>query len=69
MVEKATHILNVFQLASKNPNPPPLGEKPDHWVNKAGTAFQNPWKSFIPYTLMNKLSVCLTYLWRAFSST
>jgi hypothetical protein len=50
MVENATHILSVFQLASKNPNPPSPGEKPDHWVDNAGTAFQNPWKSFIPYT-------------------
>lgn len=61
MVEKAANGLNVSQLASKNPNPQPAGEKPDHWIDKAGTGFQNPWESFIPYTLMNKLLVCHSY--------
>jgi len=49
--------MHVSQITSRNPNPLPSGTKLDHWVDKLGTSFQNPWESYVPLSLTNWLSV------------
>jgi len=57
MTEPKTSLV-VSSNPSKDPNPAPSDDpKPEHWVNKAGTAFVNPWKSWRPHSFMDKLGV------------
>ena len=57
MAKRVDYSLEVSSTSNKNPGPIAEGSKPDHWVDKAGTAFQNPWKSWRPHTFGERLAV------------
>ncbi|PPQ96737.1 hypothetical protein CVT26_010221 [Gymnopilus dilepis] len=60
MAKRVDYSLEVSSTSNKNPDPIAEGSKPDHWVDKAGTAFQNPWKSWRPHTFGERLALLPT---------
>ncbi|KAJ3505933.1 hypothetical protein NLJ89_g7154 [Agrocybe chaxingu] len=62
MTESSTYSINVSSLPSKNPNPIPEGQKPDHWADKDGCSFVNPWKSWVPHKITEQLRLLPTVL-------
>lgn len=60
--------LVVSSIPTKDPNPAPSPDsKPEHWVDKAGTAFVNPWKSWRPHSLKDRLGVNYDLLFAIFT--
>ncbi|KDR71859.1 hypothetical protein GALMADRAFT_253640 [Galerina marginata CBS 339.88] len=57
MAKQDKYSMKISSNASKDPNPTAEGSKPAHWIDKSGTAFQNPWKSFRPHSLGDRLSL------------
>ncbi|KAH9475547.1 Metal-dependent hydrolase lscR [Psilocybe cubensis] len=51
------HLIKVTSNPSKDPHPTPKGDKPPHWVDKAGSSFHNPWKSFRAHSFRDKLNL------------
>ncbi|KAF9552860.1 N-acyl-phosphatidylethanolamine-hydrolyzing phospholipase D [Agrocybe pediades] len=57
MADSTKYSLKISSNASKDPEPVPAGTKPHHWANPAGSLFVNPWKSFRPHTMMEKIGL------------
>ncbi|KAF8970885.1 N-acyl-phosphatidylethanolamine-hydrolyzing phospholipase D [Flammula alnicola] len=57
MAEALNSAIRISPLESKNPNPKVDESIPEHWENKAGTAFKNPWKSFRPLSVGARLGL------------
>ncbi|KIM37395.1 hypothetical protein M413DRAFT_448461 [Hebeloma cylindrosporum] len=62
-MDDKTPSLLVSSNPTKDPNPPPNPDtKPEHWIDKAGTAFVNPWKSWRPHSFKDRLGLLSTIM-------
>ncbi|KAF8152553.1 N-acyl-phosphatidylethanolamine-hydrolyzing phospholipase D [Crassisporium funariophilum] len=57
MSNSTKYSVRVSGSPSKDPHPPAEGQKPEHWADEQGTAFQNPWDSWRLNTLKDKLGL------------
>ncbi|KAF8152552.1 N-acyl-phosphatidylethanolamine-hydrolyzing phospholipase D [Crassisporium funariophilum] len=63
MNEPLIRAMSVSLNPIKNPeNQATETSKPDHWIDEAGSAFQNPWKSWRAHSLTDRLGMLPTLL-------
>ncbi|KAF8901317.1 N-acyl-phosphatidylethanolamine-hydrolyzing phospholipase D [Gymnopilus junonius] len=62
MAKEVEYVIDISANSNKNPNHVAQGSKPDHWVDKAGTAFKNPWKSWRTHTFRDRLNLVPTLM-------